>query len=1223
MAMKIHELFAADVTRVIPPVVYFHEQSEKKLADEVNEYIITGGFEEGTPQAKRVPHGIHEEFRKLVNNVRAELARADGPSLPAAWISGFYGSGKSSFAKLIGLGLDGRALPDGRLLAEVLGERDDSPNGNALRADWKALRAQIASMAVVFDIGATARDNEQIHNAALRKVRERLGYSSNSAVADFEHRLEQDGLWERFEAAARVAGNGREWRELLKDSLVDQHFSHAMHVLDPVRYPDTLSWVDAHSGQRGTAGTSVEESVRILDEMLQRRAPGKVLFVVIDEVSQYIHQDEGRMLKLQSWVSELGQRLKGRAWVFATGQQKLEDQLGHNSVLGKLKDRFPPSLRVHLDPANIRDVVHKRLLKKSSDGARALRAIFNDHRADLKLHAFGCDDLSEDDFVEMYPLLPSHIDLLLRITSELRNKSSRAQSDAHAIRGLLQLLGELFRQQRLAELPVGTIISFDRVYEVLHSALSPDMQASLARIVAHPQVQANDLALRAARVVAMLEQVQSEREPTRARDVAQCLYRALGEGNLEQRVAEALDLLQRYNFVSHTEKLGFKIQSSAGQQWQRERDDYDVGREALLDLARQKVTELFGSFERPRLRGQPFSYLVYASDARSPTETVVVEHRSGTCVTIDVRVATNASDREPEKWFALTSRDERRDRLLWVTGDTADLEALLGDLARSRRMVEQHRATRSQLPQEKQHLLIEEEGRLESLERRSALEMAAALMAGSGYFRGRDLRPKDHGQAFNSALTAMATEVLPELFPHFVPIAITEAEFSQLFEPNLMGPSPKFFDGPGNLGILSQDLGRTVVSCVGEVPRRVLKYIEDDKVVSGARMIAHFEKPPFGHSIDMLRAVLVGLLRAGRIKIRPEDGPVIASIRDPGALNVFKDRALRRAEILRNDAQSLTSRDLVALAKFFRDRLGLDNVPREREPIADAVFELFPARRRALHEFEARLRRLPRRPELPALRALDDALGECLRSRQVEETVLSLKARIDVLRDGLEQLSLYSAELTDDAIDVLIRGQEALDGPLAQLCGGDHGEPLARRLRQDEDARPLLEQLDSDRPWRDALSVSAHIDRAWTRFLDARRALVAAQARAIDEAIGRVQLRPGFATLDADEQHHVLKPLRLAAFGTASRELRPTLDEMEQLFATRLHKGEDEANLQLDKLLAKKSETDGVGATVVSQLEPRLRGREIATEAELRALLDELRERVMSELAQKRRVRFT
>ena len=58
----IKDLFVSDVTRDIAPVVYFHEQSPEKLADEVGEYIITGGFPEGHPHHQRVPDGIHEQF---------------------------------------------------------------------------------------------------------------------------------------------------------------------------------------------------------------------------------------------------------------------------------------------------------------------------------------------------------------------------------------------------------------------------------------------------------------------------------------------------------------------------------------------------------------------------------------------------------------------------------------------------------------------------------------------------------------------------------------------------------------------------------------------------------------------------------------------------------------------------------------------------------------------------------------------------------------------------------------------------------------------------------------------------------------------------------------------------------------------------------------------------------------------------------------------------------
>lgn len=129
--MLIRDLFLSDVTRDIPPVVYFHEQAPDKLAAEVSEYIITGGWPEGHPNQLRVPRGIHEEYVRLLTNIAAELDRNGGPDLPNAWISGFYGSGKSSFAKLLGLSLDGAALPDGSSLAEAWLKRDTSPKSAA------------------------------------------------------------------------------------------------------------------------------------------------------------------------------------------------------------------------------------------------------------------------------------------------------------------------------------------------------------------------------------------------------------------------------------------------------------------------------------------------------------------------------------------------------------------------------------------------------------------------------------------------------------------------------------------------------------------------------------------------------------------------------------------------------------------------------------------------------------------------------------------------------------------------------------------------------------------------------------------------------------------------------------------------------------------------------------------------------------------------------------
>src|SRR5690554_6039045 len=109
--MLIRDLFASDVTRDIPPVVYFHEQSPAKLAAEVSEYIITGGWDQQSSNHRSLPRGIHEEYVRLLRAIAADMGKTD---LPTVWVSGFYGSGKSSFAKLLGLALDKSVeLPNG------------------------------------------------------------------------------------------------------------------------------------------------------------------------------------------------------------------------------------------------------------------------------------------------------------------------------------------------------------------------------------------------------------------------------------------------------------------------------------------------------------------------------------------------------------------------------------------------------------------------------------------------------------------------------------------------------------------------------------------------------------------------------------------------------------------------------------------------------------------------------------------------------------------------------------------------------------------------------------------------------------------------------------------------------------------------------------------------------------------------------------------------------
>ena len=135
---------------------YFHEQTSEKVKDEVSEYIITGGWNKDHPNYKRVPDGIHEQYVRLLKAIEKEMSKHEGPSLPTAWISGFYGSGKSSFAKLLGLALDGMELPNGKSLSESLLARDMSHRAEEFRNAWTKLREKIEEpFSVVFDIGGS------------------------------------------------------------------------------------------------------------------------------------------------------------------------------------------------------------------------------------------------------------------------------------------------------------------------------------------------------------------------------------------------------------------------------------------------------------------------------------------------------------------------------------------------------------------------------------------------------------------------------------------------------------------------------------------------------------------------------------------------------------------------------------------------------------------------------------------------------------------------------------------------------------------------------------------------------------------------------------------------------------------------------------------------------------------------------------------------------------
>ena len=447
-------------------------------------------------------------------------------------------------------------------------------------------------------------------------------------------------------------------------------------------------------------------------------------------------------------------------------------------------------------------------------------------------------------------------------------------------------------------------------------------------------------------------------------------------------------------------------------------------------------------------------------------------------------------------------------------------------------------------------------------------------------------------------MLATANRVLPDLYPYAAEmVAVTDTEILQLLEPELHGPSPKFLDDA--LGILSLDDRKYVPMCKGEHPRRIEDEIRKTGGLSGQSLIATFVGPPYGYPPDLVRACVAGLLRARKLRIRPEAGDEVTSYRDAGVRELFtKDRPFRKAELFPPAEDVMTARDRVAIRKFFETFVGV-SLEQEDEAFADAAFKFFPRERDDLREIERRHEQLPGRPALPdRLSKLGKSLEDCCRERPVQKIVLELHRHLGALRDGIEQLHIHKSELNSDAVAAVSKAARVRDSELAQLDEAGELSGLAT------EAEAIRGQLASPSPWRGIHTIEGALERMRQRYVEVRQRILGQHSVAAEQAQGRIKTIPGFATLGADAAHRVLRPILDARVDTTPDAVSPTLVVLRETFASRIGPAEEQARDRLDE------ERNKTAPQKVVKVESHLRGREIASREQLHAVFNELEERI-------------
>ncbi|MCA9347639.1 BREX system P-loop protein BrxC [Candidatus Saccharibacteria bacterium] len=449
--MKISSLYKKDIKREIQGVIKVDD--EHFIAQELDEYVVTEEI------AKHLDT-FFEAYSKGLGTSRTEQM--------GVWLSGFFGSGKSHFLKIVSYLIDNREV-GGKRAVDYFDEKinDAMLLGNIKRAGDTSSDVILFNIDTKSSIENTTTKDKIL--AVLEKVfNEKIGYSHINFVADIERFLEEQGKYDEFKAKFD------NWQEVRSD------FDFRQNEIAE-KYAEVMGCsVDEANklfdNRRDNYEVSAESFAERVQNYIEKRGNDHHVLFLIDEVGQYIGNDTQLLLNLQSIVEELGVRTNGRAWVICSSQEAIDDVVKgvKKNDFSKILGRFDTKIKLSSTDAD--EVIKKRLLAKTDDGTSTLAATYNNKEAEIKnLLTFGEGGTYKviyrdaKDFAATYPYIPYQFKLLQDTYMNIREKGF---AGAHLSSGERSLLGAIQETAKShADDEIGALVPFSAFYETVVTAI--------------------------------------------------------------------------------------------------------------------------------------------------------------------------------------------------------------------------------------------------------------------------------------------------------------------------------------------------------------------------------------------------------------------------------------------------------------------------------------------------------------------------------------------------------------------------------------------------------------------------------------------------------------------------------------------------------------------------------------------------------------------------------
>jgi hypothetical protein len=555
---RIADLLDRDFSRSIAESVKVNDNDPDTVFTELTEYVATDR--------------IKAHYESLLSAMAA-ASKSPGEEV-GVWISGFFGSGKSSFAKNLGYVLTN---------PEVLGARASSlflkqVESQRLTEYIEFLNRAVPCAVFMFDIRvelsaqtASARSHSvQIAEVMYRAMLRHLDYAEDRDISELEIELERGGKLAAFQDLCRTEYK-EDWRKIRKGSQKFARSSSLAHRIDPQTYASTDTWLNIVKG-RPSRRLSVNESVEKLFDLCEIRRRGMTLAFVLDEMGPYLAVGSERLENLYAVVAQFGReslervkagKIPGPAWIIVTAEEKLPEVVDRlaagRSDLTKLQELFRH--QIDLSSAGIGEVAARRVLRKKETQESILRKMFRDRGASLnqsvKLERSSRrTEFDEDRFVRLYPYLPHLIDLSIEIVAGIRrhpNASIQPGGNGAIVKQCFEMI--VSERTQLDDQPVGVLVSIDKIYELVDGTIPPGKRQNVLDI--HQRFDHEDdyggMAARVAKAICLMEFVKTDL-PRTTKNIAALLVHRVTENPPTLAVAELLHLMKKAQFVRETEE---------------------------------------------------------------------------------------------------------------------------------------------------------------------------------------------------------------------------------------------------------------------------------------------------------------------------------------------------------------------------------------------------------------------------------------------------------------------------------------------------------------------------------------------------------------------------------------------------------------------------------------------------------------------------------------------